>query len=407
MKNLGNVFRFEFFKLVKSKAFKITTAILSLIIIIGLSVPTIMSAFGNPLFGDDLEEEDPFKFGLVIQDNAVDFESLESQFGNNEVIPLESREELSKSVLSEEVEAGFVVSSPTSYEYVVNNASMGSIDEFIIEDALSNLYRKNTLSSMGIDYGQVEEIYNISIASEVTVLGKDSTENFFYTYILIFGLYFLILFYGQVTATSVASEKSNRSMEILVTSTSTESLIFGKVFAAALAGIAQFITILLVAFIAYRLNINAWNNSLDYIFDVPGNVLGVFAIFGSLGYLLFLFIFGVLGALVSKTEDIGTSSTPITIIFIIGFFISMFGLSNPDMLLVKVASFVPLTSFMAMFVRVTMGTVPPLEIIISLIILAGTTVAFGIIGAKIYRLGTLMYGNPVKIRQAIRLLRED
>ena len=211
--------------------------------------------------------------------------------------------------------------------------------------------------------------------------------------------------YGQIIATSVASEKSNRTMEILVTSTDTNSLIFGKVIAGGLAGIIQFATIILVAFLAYKANINAWDNNLDFIFNIPGTVLLTFSVFGILGYLFYLFIFGTLGALVSRTEDISTVSTPITIVFMISFFISMAGLSNPDFILLKVASFIPLSSFMAMFIRVSMGNVELIHVIISLVILFISTVIMGIVGSKIYRLGTLMYGNPVKISQAFKLLK--
>lgn len=414
MKNLGNVFKFEFFKLVNNKVFKVTTIILSLIMIIGLSVPTIMDAFGKPIFDnkEDLTIEDTSeavfvnKYGIIIENNSVNLDDLKEEFLNNKIVTPKNQEELKNLVLSEEVEAGFIINSPTNYEYIVNNTSMSDGNEYIIENALLNIYRKNSLSLKDIDYKEVEEIYNIPINSETTVLGKDSIKNYLYTYILVFGLYFIILFYGQMIATSVASEKSNRSMEILVTSTSTKSLIFGKVLAGALAGIVQFATILLVAYFTYKLNIESWNHSLDFVFNVPGNVLGIFSVFAILGYLLFLFIYGTIGALVSRTEDIGTSSTPITLIFIAAFFISVMGLNNPDMMLVKVASFIPFTSFMAMFVRVSMGSVPIGEILISLGILAGTTVIIGIIGSKIYRLGTLMYGNPIKITKAFKLLKD-
>lgn len=411
MKNLGTVFKFELLKILDKKAFKVSTIILSIIIALGLTIPTIAAAFGNPLFGDDKlsfggnSKDEKIAYGVIIQDNAVDISLLQKEIDNIELIELDNTQELKEKLLSEDIETGFIVNSPTKYQYLVKNTSISDGDKYLFENALLNIYREKTINAKGIDYGQVEEIYNTEIQSEMEILGKDGVKNYFYTYILIFGLYFIILFYGQMIATSVASEKSNRSMEILVTSTSTNSLIFGKVLAGALAGVLQFATIILVAFLAYRLNIKAWDGMLDFIFDIPGNVLAVFAIFGTLGYLLFLFIFGAIGALVSRVEDISTSSTPVTFLFIGVFFISIIGLSNPEMLLLKVASYVPFTSFMAMFVRVSMGSVSSLQIIISLFLLVITTIATGIFGARIYRLGTLMYGNPIKITRAFRMLK--
>ena len=68
------------------------------------------------------------------------------------------------------------------------------------------------------------------------VLGKDGEQNYWYTYVLVFVVYFLIIFYGQMIATSVTTEKSNRAIEILVTSVNPNSLICGKVLAGRLQG---------------------------------------------------------------------------------------------------------------------------------------------------------------------------
>lgn len=411
MKNLGTVFKFELLKILDKKAFKVSTVVLSVIIALALTIPTIMGAFGNSPFEEDtsdtISNPDKISYGVLIEDETVDISDLQKHLPTVELVEINTDKELREKVISEDIQTGFIVKSPTKYEYLVNNSNMIDINQDIFERGLLNVYIEKSLQAQGIDYNIVNEVYNTPIESTTNILGKDGVKNYFYTYILIFALYFIILFYGQMIATSVASEKSNRSMEILVTSTSTNSLIFGKVLAGALAGIIQFGTVMLVAFISYKLNAGAWGDTIDFLFDIPGNVLVVFALFGSLGYLLFLFIYGVIGALVSRTEDISTSSTPITFLFIGAFFISVMGLSNPDMLIVKIASFVPFTSLMAMFVRVSMGTVTIIQIAISLIILIATTIATGIFGARIYRLGTLMYGNPIKLSRAFRMLKDE
>lgn len=409
MKDFLIVFKFELLNFLKNKTFKISTIILSVLLILGLTVPTIMNAFGKPLFNKDtneIKEDDKVKYGILIENDSVDISAFKKELPDIDIITTTNAEELNDLVLSDNISAGFIINTPTKYEYLVKNTSMNDGNRHQLEDALSQIYRNKTLTEIGIDSNEVSEIYNTPIEYEVKVLGKDSMKNYLYTYILVFGLYFIVILYGQLIATSVASEKSNRTMEILVTSTDTTSLIFGKVIAGALAGIIQFATVLLVASASYKANINAWDNNLDFIFNIPANVLITFSIFGILGYLFYLFIYGVLGALVSRTEDVSTISAPVTIIFMVAFFISMIGLSNPDTIVLKVASFVPLSSFMAMFIRVSMGNVPMAHVIISLVLLSGSTVITGIIGARIYRLGTLMYGNPVKISQVFKLLKD-
>ena len=91
----------------------------------------------------------------------------------------------------------------------------------------------------------------------------------------------------------------------------------------------------------------------------------------------------------------------------IGFFISISSLTNSDTLLIKVASFIPFTSSMTMLVRVALGSVSNFEIIISLVILIISTILTAFGAAKIYRLGTLMYGNPIKLRNALKWLKKE
>lgn len=220
-------------------------------------------------------------------------------------------------------------------------------------------------------------------------------------------MYMMILLYGQLIAVSVTSEKSNRAIEVLVTSASSNSLIFGKVIGAALASFLQVAIILGSGMISYTLNSRAWNGLLDGVFKIPSNILLTFIIFGSIGYLFYSFIFGALGALVSKTEDISSSIAPITMIFIIVFLISMFGLTNSDSLLIKIASFIPFSSSMTMLIRVALGTVSNIEIIISFIILLLSTILIALGAAKIYRLGTLMYGNPIKLKNALKWFKKE
>ncbi|HHV38613.1 MAG TPA: ABC transporter permease [Tepidimicrobium sp.] len=409
MRNFFLVLKFELLNLIKKKAFIVSTAIISLIVLVALTIPIIADKFGFSMFSEDeesAEEMAKIDYGILIEKDAAQLSELKALLPYANIIDAGNKQNLSKLIKSGDIKAGFIIKAPTQYEYLVMNTSAYDSNHHQMDEALLTLYRNRALSEKGIDSSIVSQIYSRPIEHDVRVLGKDSMKNYFYTYILVFGLYFIVIMYGQLIATSIASEKSNRAMEVLITSTSTKSLIFGKVIAGALAGIIQFGFILLVASITYRINASAWENSLDFIFNIPINVLLTFSIFGILGYLFYLFAFGAIGALVSRTEDISASATPITIVFMIAFFISMFSMNTPDSLLLKIASFIPLSSFMAMFIRVSMGNVSKLHVTISLILLAASTGAIGILGAKIYRLGSLMYGNPVKLKTAIKLLRE-
>ena len=80
---------------------------------------------------------------------------------------------------------------------------------------------------------------------------------------------------------------------------------------------------------------------------------------------------------------------------------------NVDGPIIKVLSFLPISSYSTMFARIAMGTVAPWEIIISFLILAASIFGAGVLGAKIYRMGTLRYGNPISLTKALKDLKKS
>lgn len=419
MKQFLNVLSFELGNYFKNKGYMITTILFSILLIIGLSLPSFfnMSKLIPQLGQNDTEniesvenvsEED--KNSFVIIDNNNIFENLdilEVAFLNSKWTKVNSLDEAEELIKSGDAEAGFSVDSLTKYSYLVNNSGFTDTNQMIFENLLSSLSQQTYATENNLDINDLQSVINPSFDSDITILGKDSANNFFYVYIFIFAMYMMILLYGQLIAVSVTSEKSNRAIEVLVTSANSNSLIFGKVISAALASFIQVGVILASGMITYSLNSKSWNGLLDSIFKIPSNILLTFILFGAIGYFFYSFIFGALGALVSKTEDISSSIGPITMIFVVVFLISMFGLSNSDTLLIKIASFIPFSSSMTMLIRVAMGNVSNFEIIISFIILLASTILTALGAAKIYRLGTLMYGNPIKLRNALKWFKKE
>lgn len=415
MKQFLTVLKFELGNYFHKKSFIVSTIIIALVIIIGLSLPNFIDMSSILPVGDknktkveEVTEEDKTNFAIYDEKNIIsNKEELNTYFPNSNWKVVKNQDELNKLVENQDVEAGFDVKSSTEYDYVVQNTKFDDENKYIFDELLKKEYRESKITSEGIDFNKVDAIYNTQIASNVEILGKDSANNYFYAYILIFIIYMMIIMYGQLIAMGITAEKSNRAIEVLVTSTNTNNLIFGKVIAGAIASIAQVGVIMASALIAYKVNSEVWNGLLDNVFKIPSELIVTFTIFGILGYLFYSFIFGALGALVSKTEEIGTSVGPIIMIFMIVFFISIFGLTNGDSMLIKVCSYIPFASPMTMIVRVATGTVTSVEFIMSALILIVSTVLVGIGGAKIYRMATLMYGNPIKLKNALKWLKSE
>lgn len=412
MKQFFTVLKFELGNYFKNKSYLLTTILFSLLLIVGLSVPSFINipalSGKDKVESNEKEDEEKTVFAIYDKDNVIaDNEYLKKAFEDVEWENVNSRKEVEDLINEDKADAGFVVNSLTDYSYLVQNSSFSDENQPIFESVLSRVYREDYLKDKNISVDEMDALYNMPIESNVEILGKDSVKNYIYTYALIFILYFMIIMYGQLIATSVTSEKSNRAIEVLVTSTSSNSLIFGKVIAGAIASFIQMGLIIGSGLVSYKINRDSWNGLLDMVFDIPSNVLLTFAVFGMLGYLLYTFIFGALGALVSKTEDIGKSAGNISMIYVIVFMLTMFNLTKPDGMIMKVMSFIPFSSCNAMFVRVAMGTVPTIEIVISLVLLIASIVIVGFLGAKIYRMATLMYGNPIKLSNAIKWLKKE
>ena len=193
---------------------------------------------------------------------------------------------------------------------------------------------------------------------------------------------------------------------MLVTSTTPNSLLFGKVIAGAIGGLAQSGIILGAILLSYEWNRELWGRKLDMIFHIPVSVLLTFALFGLGGYLFYAFLYGAMGALVSKTEDVSKSSSGLMIVIMIVYFFSLMQLTNVEGIAIKILSFLPVSSYSTMFARIAMGTVQPWEIAVSFLILVASIFGAGFIGAKLYRMGTLRYGNPIKLSTALKAIKK-
>ena len=412
MKQFLIVLKFELNNYFKNKSFVITTCILALAIAALVIVPTLIPGFleeeesTEPGISEEIVddgEEELDLLGIVLTETAedVDFEMIKTVFPAEWTV-YDSKDQLKKAVETEEILAGFIVQSKEEITYVVNDLSM---HDYLGEEfgfVLAECYKQQYLLEQGLTLDEIMTSESFYVNVEEEVLGKDSVSNYAYTYILVFVVYFLIIFYGQMIATAVTTEKSNRAIEILVTSVNSNSLICGKVLAGAIAGVLQAAIILGSGFGAYNLVGERWDGILDFLFDIPANVLMIYTVFALLSYVLYAFIFGMLGALVSKTEDISKSSTPVLMIYVVSFMIAMLGMTDSNNMLMKVASYIPFTSGNAMFVRVSMGSVETWEVLISGALLAASCVIAGILAAKIFRFGTLHYGNPIKFRTALK-----
>ena len=407
MKQFKHVFEFEFMSLLKKRTVRVTTIILCLIVVVATSVPTIAKMFngGNAASGQAttteitvIEERD---IG-VLKDNFPDLVAL--VFAGDSVHDYQNREALSEAVNAGEVAFGIIFTSDVSFELLVKDSSLDNYDLQIVASILQTIKVNNNLIELGIDPLQVMEAQMVSIEAEMTVLGRNSLEGYFIGFGIVFIIYMMIILYGQMVATSVAREKDSRTMELLITSTKPSTLILGKVLANSLFGCLQIALLIAVGIVGFA--INRVNYPPEILMFIQGsmdvNTAVIYVLFSVTGYVMYLFLYAAFGSLVSRLEDVGNAISPIMVIFVAAYMIASLSMNMPNSTLSIVSSYIPFTALFIMPIRNMLTTVGFMEIAISLGLMILTTYLMIVVSVYIYRMGSLNYGNKVKMGTLIK-----
>lgn len=410
MKQFFTVFKFEFKNFLKNKIFVGLTVVVALII-------TLVTFFPRFTDGKDISinlGDDTVKSLLIINktdENLTD--ALKSTLTDFEITVdnQQSFEDAKESVENGDYKIAIVIESPLEYKYIVDNLGLYDTTSYIINDVMLSSYKASYLANAGLSTEEINEFTNAFVTGESVIVGQDQTQSFFHAYLLMMVLYVAVLVYGQLVAQSVATEKSSRAMELLITSADPKNLIFGKVIGTGVAGLAQVAVLLIWGVICIAINKDylAGNEVLSMFTSISPSLVIYTIVFFVLGFGLYAFLNGAMGSMASKLEDVGTLTMPVMFTFIIGFVITISFMSadNIDNIIIKVLSYVPFTSPMAMFARICMGTASHFEAIISIIILIISIFVLGRLAVTIYRIGILMYGKPPKFNEIVRALKNN
>lgn len=304
----------------------------------------------------------------------------------------------------------------------------------IVNDVLGKQIRKDKLARYQIpeldriidDVGADFEVRTMKWDAEGNELISNNVIAMIAGMVFMFLIYMFVMSYGGMVMSSVVEEKTNRIVELMVSSVKPFQLMMGKIVGVALVGFLQLLI---------------WGCMLAVILAIAGAVFGVtppaepamagspmpemsegaeaiealrnfnFLEMGLIfvlnfvgGYLLYASFFAAVGASINTQEDSSQFMMPVVLILIFGLYAGIYGAENPDGPLAFWASLFPLTSPIVMLVRVPFG-VPLWQEILSIVILYATAALFVWISAKIYRVGILMYGKKPTVKEMIKWLR--
>ena len=237
----------------------------------------------------------------------------------------------------------------------------------------------------------------LSVTPTVELLNPSSTDaGLRYIVAIGFGVVFLFAasMFGGTIAQSVVEEKSTRVIKLLLTAVPPRALLAGKVIGNTVLAMGQIL--LLAAVSVIGLSITGQSELLQGL----GAPLAWFAVFFLFGFILLASMFAAAAAMVSRQEDIGSTTTPITFLIMIPYMMVIFFNDNPTVM--AVMSYVPFSAPVGMPMRLFLGEAQWWEPLLSLVILLATCVVAILIGAKIYENSLLKMGARVKLSEALK-----
>lgn len=243
MNNIFNVFSFEFKSIFKKKTYMVTTLVISLIIIGLTFIPKFTNRSKKNIpesatkTNSKVQEEIKNKFkgsGYVLKTDEVKGFSLTGFLEHK----YEDESSLKADVESGKLQYGFVFENGKTYKIITKGGAVGEI-KAIVDTSLLNFNREKVLKENNVNPNIANALFDIKINSDVLDLNRNAKGNIFFAMIYTISIYMLIIFYGSTVSTSIAREKDNRTMEILIANTKPDSLIVGKTLAAGSAGIIQ------------------------------------------------------------------------------------------------------------------------------------------------------------------------
>ncbi|MGM1047163.1 MAG: ABC transporter permease [Bacillota bacterium] len=427
MNSMWTVIRFTFMNKVRTKSFIVTTLIFALLISVGVNLPYIIQLFSGEKAGA------PEKIGLVYEQQQQLAEDLtKGMSGLTTNFELVKYDTLNEAALNKDVADGviegyikFEAQEGSKFPAVIYSSEDEEIDpelQSTLQAALQGPKTRSVVEGLTLTDAQINEINTpVQInsqsvgdlkggeAGDVTAGEHPSEEaiNYAVVYALVILFFVTLMGTGNMIASEVTTEKSSRIMEILITSVSPLSQMFGKVIGMFLLGLAQIVTfgVVLVVNLMLPHNIDTFA-SLDLNLSAIDPMLLVFGIvFYIFGYFLYAVIYAAVGSIVSRTEDLGQAIMPITMLSLAAFYIAIFSLAAPNSTLMKVSAYIPFFSPTSMIVRIGLGNPPMWEILASLAILIVSIFVLGWLSAKIYRTGVLMYGKRPSFKELAKAMK--
>ena len=379
---------------VKAKSFILMTLLYMAVILVAVNWTSIKDVFS----GDDQVKvalvDETKQLGATFPEKGdVEFEAT-----------TEDRKTLEKKVKDGDYDGALILTgkdSKLNAQFITYDspslATQQAVETHV--DTASKLYG---IQQLNLSAAEAETLLSAqTVIDEVSLKkddsGKSSASKMIgigVSYVMGFLIYLFVITYASMITTDIASEKGSRVLEVLMASIRPNQHLMGKIVSVFLLGFTQIVILVVTTLVGLKLaKADLWSTAADMLKDLSGAYIWIVIGFFLLTMLLYLTLGALMGSLVSKVEEAGQATMPLMMLMMAGFFSLVYGMTNPDTILVKILSFVPFTSGMLMPLRYSSTDLSLSMAIISLAILFITLVVVFMATVALYRRSVLTYST--------------
>lgn len=441
MKALKLIIEREYLATVKTKAFIFTTILTPIFIILVMGLPSILMSIKDSDISKVYVADETGLYKNLFESNK-DYQFVDID-ANKKMADLKDENQGKYALL--QITADLSI-NPKAATFISEKQQPPKEITTYINDVLTEAVTKKKLSEytakINVPHEVVEKIQTITnskdhIQINTLRIGEDGKETDtageatrYLGLAFTAFMFFFIVMYGTMVMQSVTEEKTNRIVEVIVSSVKPFELMMGKIVAVAMTGITQLIVWFAIIGVVITLAASAFGisnlqsiaadsqqmmnmlNVNQQTADIAIGLLNInwmqvfvcFILYFIGGYLLYASLFAMFGSAANDSQEAQQFIMPVTVILLIAFYVGFASTNNPEGSLAFWGSIIPFTSPVVMIVRAPYE-IPMWELAISVVLLYATAISTTLLAGKIYRTGILMYGKKTNLKELFKWLK--
>ena len=381
---------------VKSKSFIIFMAIVIILMIALSNADKIMDMFKGD--GDQIgivTNSEPIYKAIKQQGNVIDEDASFKKV---------NKQEAKKQVKNEKLKEAYIIKLKDKQQLsatIISKESVSQEKEQKVNGVLTSIQSKLVASQLHLNNNDLKKLQSQSKVDSQVLSDKKNQQlnegqkllNLVLVYAILMLMFFIVFNYATQVAMEIATEKTSRVIEMIITSVSPITHIMAKiagVIAVALTQIVMIVVVAIICIFAFDLKrmLKGFDVSMSHI---TWQVLIVGLLCMIIGILTYVLLAAILGSLATRIEDINQTLMPLTLFAMIAFYIAIFSMFKPEILLLKITSFIPFLAPFELLVRAQSTELQVWQIIVSILISVVVMLILLWIAVKTYKDSVLTF----------------